>query len=321
MNSADFWASITSIIDDGFTPKGLHQLDLYAEQFISGRLVYQRFSPFEQHGCITGGSTHVIASLLAAAKTGTDQATQCEFTDFKEELKCAAQQAQCIEHWARITGCWTDNVVESLSHSLGEQIAEGGEAIVFDHGSSLIKSIGLDYYVQPILALDRITLHNAYFPATRLHVLGFGRDHHGEFKIVVEQPFIIGHHLSDDHIAQYMAMMGFELKNPRNWTYSTPEIYLSDLHDENVIQSDDGNIFVVDCDIRINTPSLKQGGIRKYLRSVVTIPSESEEFSNLVKEPIVAYGREEMKKTILSQIALLDDPSALKQILDLLTLL
>ena len=67
MNSADFWASITSIIDDGFTPKGLHQLDLYAEQFISGKLVYQRFSPFEQHGCITGGSTHVIASLLAAA--------------------------------------------------------------------------------------------------------------------------------------------------------------------------------------------------------------------------------------------------------------
>ncbi len=57
--------------------------------------------------------------------------------------------------------------------------------------------------------------------------------------------------------------MGFELKNPRNWTYATPEIYLSDMHDENVIRSNHSDtIFVVDCDIRINTPELRQGGTR-----------------------------------------------------------
>lgn len=36
---------------------------------------------------------------------------------------------------------------------------------------------------------------------------------------------------------EYMIKMGFELKNPRNWTYATPDIYLSDMHDENVIRS------------------------------------------------------------------------------------
>ena len=51
-------------------------------------------------------------------------------------------------------------------------IAEGGEAKVYDHGVTLVKTIGLDYFVQPILALDRISLHNAYFPETRLVVLG-----------------------------------------------------------------------------------------------------------------------------------------------------
>ena len=35
------------------------------------------------------------------------------------------------------------------------------------------------------------------------------------------------------------------------------------MHDENVLKSDSGTIFVVDCDIRINTPQLKVGGIRK----------------------------------------------------------
>ena len=50
MNNADFWASIHSIIAAGFTPEGLQKLDGYAEQFISGKLVCQRFSPQEQHG-------------------------------------------------------------------------------------------------------------------------------------------------------------------------------------------------------------------------------------------------------------------------------
>ena len=75
--------------------------------------------------------------------------------------------------------------------------------------------------------------------------------------------------LSDDEIAEYMHQMGFELKNPRNWTWATPEIYLSDMHDENVLRSNRTNtLFVVDCDIRINTPGLRQGGTRQLTTEV-----------------------------------------------------
>ena len=112
-------------------------------------------------------------------------------------------------------------------------------------------------------------MHNAYFPETALTVLGFGRDAEGNFKIVVEQPFIKGNRMSDEEIAEYMRHMGFELHNPRNWTYATPEIYLSDMHDENVIRSDSGNVFVIDCDIRINTPELKCGGVRNLSTQIV----------------------------------------------------
>ena len=85
MNNADFWASIHSIIYDGFTPNGLQKLDRYAEQFISNELVYQRFSPQEQYGCATGGATNVIASLLAGAEVSTDRGGQTSFSDFKRE--------------------------------------------------------------------------------------------------------------------------------------------------------------------------------------------------------------------------------------------
>jgi hypothetical protein len=262
MNNADFWRSINGIIADGFTPEGLQKLDQYAELFINGRLVYKRFSPFEQHGCATGGATHVVASLLAGAKARSDSGAASYVDDFKREVECGTQQADCIEQWGRRTGCWTDCVDKTLSQTLGEQIAEGGEAKVYDHGATLVKTIGLDYFVQPILALDRITLHNAYFPETKLTVLGFGRTTNGDFKIVVEQPFIEGTHVADEEISVFAKKMGFELINPRNWTYATTEVYLSDMHDENVLRSSSGTVFVVDCDIRINTPQLRAGGTR-----------------------------------------------------------
>ena len=269
MNNADFWASIRSIIAEGFTPEGLHKLDYYAEQFISGRLVYQRFSPREQYGCSASGETNVIASLLAGAEDCSNSDVTETLSEFQRERQHGATQESVIEQWAKISGCWIENVNNALAHSFGEEIAEGGEALVFDHGATLIKSIGLDYFILPILALDRIALHNTYFPETLLKVLGFGRDQRGEFKIIVEQPFVGGTHVSDEEIAIYMSQMGFELKNPRNWTYATPDIYLSDMHDENVIRSETGAICVVDCDIRINTPELRSGGIRFLTTSVV----------------------------------------------------
>ena len=269
MNNADFWASIRTIITEGFMPEGLRKLDYYAEQFISGRLVYQRFSPREQYGCSAGGETNVIASLLAGAEDSSDTDVKEAISDYQRECQLGAQQEAAIEQWAKVSGCWIENVNDTLVHSFGEEIAEGGEAVVYDHGATLIKSIGLDYFILPILALDRVALHNAYFPETQLKVLGFGRNENGEFKIIVEQPFVGGTHVSDDDIAKYMEQMGFELKNPRNWTYATQDIYLSDMHDENVIRSETGAICVVDCDIRINTPELRTGGVRTLTTSVI----------------------------------------------------
>ena len=268
MTNEDFWNQIGTIISAGFTSEGLQTLDYYASLFINGRLVFKRFSPFEQHGCTTGGATHVVATLLAAAKARSNIGATPYGDDFKREVQCGAQQAECIERWAKRSGCWTDCVDKILTQTLGEKIAEGGEARVYEHGSTLVKIIGLDYFVQPILALDRISLHNACFPETRLFVLGFGRTEGGDFKIIVEQPFIEGRHVEDGVIADYMQHMNFTLRNARNWTYSTPEIYLSDMHDENVLQTAEGTIVVVDCDIRINVPELKAGGIRTFSTEV-----------------------------------------------------
>ena len=259
MTNQDFWASIKNVINDRFNSQGISKLEEYAEYFITRQIVYKRFSSKEQHGCIDGGTVHVIASLLAGAEIEANQLS-APIGSFKREVQCGKEQASRIEKWSKTIGCWIDNTDISISQALGEQIAQGGEAKVYDNGATIIKVIGLDYYIQPILALDRITLHNTYFPQTRMNVIGFGRDANRNFQIIVEQPFIHGTKMTDAEIRKYAERLGYKLINPENWTYATKRIYLSDLHDENVIRSPKGNIFVIDCDIRINTKELNVGG-------------------------------------------------------------
>ena len=91
MESKAFWDDILSVIDDGFLPNGLQKLERYAEQFISGRLVYKRFSPSEQRGCSAGGFTHVVASLLAGTSIRASGEVQ-EPLIFKEECERGKKQ-------------------------------------------------------------------------------------------------------------------------------------------------------------------------------------------------------------------------------------
>ena len=90
MTNADFWKQINSIISGGFTSEGLQILDYYAELLINGRLVYKRFSPFEQHGCAAGGATHVVATFIAAAEIATDRGIAPYGDNFKGEVECGA---------------------------------------------------------------------------------------------------------------------------------------------------------------------------------------------------------------------------------------
>ena len=131
MTNEDFWQSILNIIHQGYTQNGLSKLEEYAENFISQRLVYKRFSPSEQLGCVKGGTIHVIASLLAGAEVGTDQLTAPEHS-FKREQQLGKVQEKRIESWAKKTGCWVDDT-SVYNQTLGDKLAQGGEAIVYDN--------------------------------------------------------------------------------------------------------------------------------------------------------------------------------------------
>jgi len=111
MNNTDFWKSIRTIIAEGFKSESLLKLDFYAEQFISGRLVYQRFSPQEQHGCAAGGTTNVIASLLAGAEAGSDSPNSPALSDYKRDCQLGARQESMTGTWSLSYWSFSSNLL------------------------------------------------------------------------------------------------------------------------------------------------------------------------------------------------------------------
>ena len=140
MTNNDFWMSVSDIINEGFTSEGLRRIDGYAEQFKAGEILYKRFSPSEQLGCIEGGTIHVVASILAGAEVGADKLSAPEGS-FKREQQLGKIQEGRIESWAKATGCWVDDT-SIYSKTMGEQLAHGGEAVVYDNGNTVLKTIG-----------------------------------------------------------------------------------------------------------------------------------------------------------------------------------
>jgi len=67
----------------------------------NGRIIYQRFSPLEQHGCTAGGATNVIATLLAGAEASSDSQDPSALSDYKRECQRGAQQETLIEGGTR----------------------------------------------------------------------------------------------------------------------------------------------------------------------------------------------------------------------------
>lgn len=136
MTNHDFWMSISDIINEGFTSEGLAKLDDYAEQFSTGKILYKRFSPSEQYGCCQGGRIHVIASLLTGAEVSANQLIAPEGS-FKREQQLAKIQETRIENWAKVADFWIPNTEAKYKSTLGEKIAQGGEAVVYDNGNKV----------------------------------------------------------------------------------------------------------------------------------------------------------------------------------------
>lgn len=257
--------TIRSVIESGkWTFESLTVLDNLIKDIENGKVTYKRFPQEASGGMYKGGTANATASILLSSNESSSRNAPLSVSErYERDKRQQPIQERIIESWAKAKGIWHDNL-DTIEGK--ELFAEGGEAKVFanDGDTNVIKILSTTYFITPQFALDRITLHNTLFPEAALKITGFGRNSKGEFQFLVEQPFIQGTYATQAEIDKFITKAGFtkSTKDKGN-TFITDDLYISDLHDENVIKTPNGNLIVIDADIRLNTPELNRNG--KYV--------------------------------------------------------
>lgn len=129
------------------------------------------------------------------------------------------------------------------------EMVRGGEHVVYadDYHGTVIKYNNLAYFNSYADYFDNLLINNSLFPATTYLFKGF-KEINGELNVVVEQPFIKGTNVNLNQVETILNNLGFiKQKENRNDYYNQKlGVILEDIHDENVVLSEDGIPFFID---------------------------------------------------------------------------
>lgn len=259
--------NVSQAIESGvWNKEALNELNNIVKDVEEGKAILKRYTSSELTGLLEGGSLLVGASIISRGSKENVSSSRGRTASLEEK---AAKTIPAIESWAKEIGVWRDYSERSEEEIAHSYWTSGGEAQVFYLGNGKVeKIIGLDYFVDPQLAIDRIAIHNSLFEETQLRVTGFGTNKDGKFAIIVEQPTIIGKHTDNAEIDSYIKSIGFEKIDDATRTFANEELYLSDLHEENVLNQEHKRYYVIDGDFRLNTPEAGIGGTREVDDSI-----------------------------------------------------
>ena len=257
-----------AICTGNWTTNALNELNLTIKYVEQGLAILKRYSPEEQRGLFTGGRLLVAAAIISRGSDESIHASGRRTESLEERAKTIIPS---LTEWAKTIGVWKEYSQENNLY-----LTCGGEAEVYDAGNGVVeKIIGLDYFIDPQLAIDRIVIHNYLFPETNLRVSGFGTNSHGEFGIIVHQSIIRGSFTPQDEIDEFMGKLGLYKCSDGAHTFSNHNLYLSDLHEENVLNVNHCRYYTIDGDFRLNIPEARIGGSRIIDDRIIKKPSVS----------------------------------------------
>lgn len=237
---------------------GMYLLQIINTLIQDGKEIYRRLPQSVFGGLPEGGRRNVQAAVLCRAVCGAkpDEQGQSLPSGYTKE-------EEVVGRWAERDRCWSETT-ESDQLAKGrfhDSLIDGSEATVyFDPGQKAVyKNINHIRYPSLSRFLDRVSIHNALFPETKMHVLGFGlhdfADDNTGFCTVVRQPLVRGETPTELEIEQSMVQRGMTVPEfGGGWVYVTPdhEILVTDVHENNCMKSPSGNIIVFDCEAMVN---------------------------------------------------------------------
>lgn len=262
-------AALRGMIDakNAIKREGMYCLEIIYQLIQNGTPIFERIPQEVFSGCPEGGRRHVEASALCRANDRTEPPKQDGILE-----SGYTKLQEIVGRWAERDGCWSDNTDTDLTEAgyAHDPNVDGSEArVFFDEKTGYVhKAIDFSHYMSMSAFLDRITIHNAIFPETRMEITGFGlrddaTDNTG-YVAVVRQPFVRGKAPDTpeemDLVRKKLRDKGFLMPERfAGWCFvsESGNLFLGDIHDNNCVLSPEGNLLVFDCEALLNIiPSL-----------------------------------------------------------------
>ena len=168
---------------------------------------------------------------------GTDSTVKSEF---ESRAIVKEKQASFLKARAEETGIWLEDL------PIGSQyLTKGGESKIYlaPDRLNVIKVNDAIYYATWDEYLNSLLLHNLLFPNTAYSLIGFIKIDNG-LSAVLQQPFIEGVQAGLDDIREFLSYNGFENTKRQDYYNSEFGLVLEDMHDENVIATDNLLFFI-----------------------------------------------------------------------------
>ena len=199
------------------------------------------------------GSVDALFSRICESTVGKDGKT---LPRAERERAIEEKKKELLKKWAVATGNWHTDVSDFSDGK--EPIGSGTDSDVYlsKDGKSVIKvSKGKPYGKRFRPDVDNVALFNTVFPGSRYTIEGYG-EIDGKFVRFLKQPFVDftdSTPLTEGERVAYMEKLGFKPINKENTAFSNGEIVASDLQKSNVVRDRNGNVRVIDADMKLHT--------------------------------------------------------------------
>ena len=237
------------------------------------------------------GSIDALFSRICESAVGKDGKA---LPRAERERAIEEKKKELLKKWAIATGNWHTDIADFTDQR--EPIGSGTDSDVYlgKDGKSVIKvSKGKPYGKRFRPDVDNVALFNTVFPGSRYTIEGYG-EIDGKFVRFLKQPivdFTSSTPLTEGERVAYMEKLGFKPINKENTAFSNGEIVASDLQKSNVVRDRNGNVRVIDADMKLHTKDV--GGNYSYpdVETDTTSLAEREEVNTgSVREHRVYHG-------------------------------
>ena len=208
------------------------------------------------------GSIDALFSRISESAVGKDGKA---LPRAERERAIEEKKKELLKKWAIATGNWHTDIADFTDQR--EPIGSGTDYDVYlgKDGKSVIKvSKGKPYGKRFRPDVDNVALFNTVFPGSRYTIEGYG-EIDGKFVRFLKQPivdFTSSTPLTEGERVAYMEKLGFKPINKENTAFSNGEIIASDLQKSNIVKDKQGNVRVIDADMKLHTKDV--GGNYSY---------------------------------------------------------